>query len=147
MKSKKTTPKKIEEPTTEEPKIDVWAIINDISHGKNNILNDENISLYEPWLINLAISQYFDCVDYANMMNSNYFLSSNIQYSFYINSIRPRKRYSKWGKKDKGKEADLQIIQKYYGYNLTKAEEALNLLTKDQLEIIRKRKYEGGLEK
>jgi hypothetical protein len=78
---------------------------------------------------------------FANEMNQNHFLPKKMQYDFFINSLRPRKRYSPWLKKDTIK--DLDYVKRYYGYSNEKAKQALRILTKQQLDSI-KSKFETG---
>lgn len=145
MKSKPK--KKNESEVNEEKKIDVWSFVNDISYNKQNIMDEDNKSEYQPWIVNLALSQYIDCIDAVMVMNMCHSLPPELQYSYYINTIRPRKRFTQWGKKDKNKEANLNVIREYYGYSIPKAEEALRILTEQQIAIIRKKIDKGGLAK
>ena len=56
--------------------------------------------------------------------------------------MKPRKRFSPWAKKD---SIDyLEIVKEYYGYNDDKALQALRILTKDQLDYIKKALSKGG---
>jgi hypothetical protein len=72
-------------------------------------------------------------------MNSQ--LDKDMQYSFYLNSLRKKKRYSPWLRQDKIK--DLDYVKQYYGYSNEKAQQALKILTKEQLNFI-KSKFETG---
>jgi hypothetical protein len=65
-----------------------------------------------------------------------------MQYSFYINTLRKRKRFSPWLRKDKIK--DLDIVKQYYGYSNEKAIQALSILSKEQIDFIKKRLDIGG---
>jgi hypothetical protein len=75
-------------------------------------------------------------------MNLNHHLDKDMQYSFYLNSIRKRRRFSPWIHKDKVK--DLECVKQYYGYSNEKASQALKILTKEQLAFIKKRLDIGG---
>ena len=65
-----------------------------------------------------------------------------MQYEFYINILRKRKRFSPWIRKDK--ESDLEIVKSYYGYSNEKATQALKILSKEQLDYIKQRLDTGG---
>ena len=39
---------------------------------------------------------------------------------------------------------DLDVVKQYYGYSNKKASEALNILTKSQIDYIKERLYKGG---
>ena len=79
---------------------------------------------------------------YANEMNRYNFLDKDMQYSFYLNSLRKRKRFSPWLRKDK--VTDLECIKKYYGYSNEKASQALKILTQEQINFIKQRLDIGG---
>jgi hypothetical protein len=64
-----------------------------------------------------------------------------MQYDFLINILRVKRRYSPWLRKDKIE--DLDIVKRYYDYSNEKAQQALRILTKEQLTFI-KSKFETG---
>jgi len=118
--------------------------LNSINQTKQNLI-DEDPSLekeYAPYIINRCMSGYIDCVMFANEMNKNHFLPKKMQYDFFINSLRPRKRYSPWLKKDTIK--DLDYVKRYYGYSNEKAKQSLRILTKEQLDSIKSTFETGG---
>ena len=85
-----------------------------IEHGKKNLI-DENPELereYKPFIINRALSFSHDMVLYANLMNEYNHLDSKLQFDFFLNSIRPKKRYSKWLKRENNEV--LELIKDYY---------------------------------
>ena len=117
--------------------------LNSINQTKKNLI-DEDPSLekeYNPYLINRIYSGHLDSVMFANEMNKYSFLDKRIQYDFYLNSLRSKKRFSPWLRKDKIK--DLDYVKRYYGYSNEKAQQALKILTKEQLNFI-KLKFETG---
>lgn len=119
-----------------------------ISESKHNLMvgtdNDELAEKdYEPFIINRGLSFFPDTILYVNEMNSRSSLDKLPQFLFLLNSIRPRKRYSKWLKKDKLDNA--QIVSEYYGYSLAKSKEALKVLTDDQIEIMKIILEKGGV--
>ena len=89
---------------------------------------------YNPFLTNRALSYFPDTIQFANMMNKNSHIDHLLQYSFLLNIIRKRKRFSKWFKKND--DDVLEMVIEYYGYSVNKAKEALKILTDDQLEKI-----------
>ena len=76
-------------------------------------------------------------------MNLHNHLDKDMQYQFFLNSLRKRKRFSPWLKKDKVE--NLNIVKKYYGYSNEKALQALRLLTNEQLKFIKQRLETGGM--
>ena len=97
---------------------------------------------YPAYVINKCMSQHMDTIMYANEMNQYQGLDKKLQYDFFINIVRPRKRFSPWGKKQKVK--DLELVKQYYGYSTEKALQALRILSPEQLEIIRDKLNKGG---
>jgi len=65
-----------------------------------------------------------------------------MQFQFLLNSIRSKKRYSPFLRASKLK--DIEYVKEYYGYNNEKAKTALDILTKDQLRIIKEKLFKGG---
>jgi len=65
-----------------------------------------------------------------------------MQYSFYLNTLRKRKRFSPWLRKDK--VTDLECIKSYYGYSNEKASQALKILSNEQIKFIKQRLETGG---
>ena len=118
--------------------------LNSINLTKKNLI-DEDPSLekeYNPYIINRIYSGHLDSVMFANEMNQYAFLPKKIQYDFYLNSLRSKKRFSPWLRKDKIK--DLDYVKRYYGYSNEKAQQALKILTKEQLNFIRLKFETGG---
>ena len=75
-------------------------------------------------------------------MNARPHLARKMQYDFLLNIVRSKKRYNKWLKPER--EETLEIIKEYFGYNNTRAQEALRVLTKSDLEGIRQKLNKGG---
>jgi hypothetical protein len=118
--------------------------LNSINFTKDNLTeeNPDLIKEYAPFIINKCLSGQIDTILFANEMNKYHYLSKDMQYSFYLNSLRKRKRYSPWIRKDKVK--DLECIKQYYAYSNDKASQALKILNKEQIDFIKKRLETGG---
>jgi hypothetical protein len=118
--------------------------LNSINFTKKNLTkeNPDLIKEYAPFIINKCLSGQIDTILFANEMNMNHHLDKDMQYSFYLNSLRKRKRFSPWLRKDK--IVDLKCIKSYYGYSNEKASQALKILTREQINFIKKRLDIGG---
>jgi hypothetical protein len=117
--------------------------LNSINLSKENLIEDCSVVKdYPPYIINKCLSSHIDSVLFANEMNMHHQLDKDMQYSFYLNSLRKRKRFSPWLRKDKIK--DLECVKQYYGYSNEKASQALKILTKEQINFIKKRLDIGG---
>ena len=95
------------------------------------------------FIVNRALSYHRDALFYAQKMNLYPQLPSKLQFDFHFHGIRKNitKNKSKWGKKDKNAEIDL--IMEYYGYNYQRAIEASKILNKEQLSYIKQKLYRG----
>ena len=115
-----------------------------INQSKKSILDDDLNAekSYPPYIINRCLSSFIDTVLFANEMNKNSHLPKKLQYDFLLNSVKPRKRFSAWTRKDSIDYLD--VVKEYYGYNDDKALQALRVLTKDQLDHIKKALNKGG---
>jgi hypothetical protein len=114
--------------------------LNSINFTKEDL--SEDIGSYPPFIVNRCLSGHIDCVLFANEMNMYSSLDKDMQYQFYLNSLRKRKRFSPWLRKDKVK--DLECVKQYYGYSNEKASQALKILNKEQLDFIKQRLETGG---
>ena len=118
--------------------------LNSINFTKNNLMEEDETSKkdYTPYIINKCLSGHIDCILFANEMNMNHFLDKDMQYSFYLNTLRKRKRFSPWARKDKVEH--LENVKRYYGYSNEKAIQALKILNNSQLNFIKQRFETGG---
>jgi hypothetical protein len=91
---------------------------------------------YNPWLINSALSYFPDTIEHANAMNGNHHLDNKLQYYYLINTVRPKRRYSKWAKKKE--DSDLDAVARCYGYSMRQAKSVIQILSQEQLNQIRK---------
>ena len=118
--------------------------LNSINQTKKNLI-DEDPSLekeYYPYVINRCLSGHLDCIMFVNEMNKYHFLQKKIQYDFLLNSLRTKKRFAPWLRKDTIK--DLDNVKRYYGYSDEKANQALRILSKKQLNFIQSKFETGG---
>ena len=116
-----------------------------INYSKEKLLDTDDRDWekkYPPFIINKGLSYFSDTVMYANEMNRLHHASKHMQFSFFLNSIKSRKRFSKWLKSSKMRNLD--VVKQYFGYSNKRAQEALSILTKEQIDYIKERLYKGG---
>ena len=125
-------------------KIELKDWLNSVNFNKKDLLADDPtaISSYPPYIVNRCLSGTVDTILFANEMNLNAHLDKDMQYSFFLYTLRKRKRFSPWLKKEQVN--DLDLVKKHYGYSNEKAKVALTLLTKTQIEHIRNKHDMGG---
>lgn len=127
--------------------LDVFGLINNIL-TKNVEWSEEVEAVYNPFLVNRAISQRKDCLFYAEAMNRHPTLSKEDQFLFYKYAMpKTAKKYIEWGKKDKVSEK-VGLIAKVFGMSIKKAQEVEGLLTNEQMKkIVDTYTNMGGLSK
>ena len=114
-----------------------------INYTKENIMIDDiTEKAYNPFLINRSLSYFPDTVLAANEMNRNHHIDNRLQFDFFINIIRKRKRFSKWFKPEQ--ISDLEIVKEYYGYSNEKARQILTLLSTEQINELKTKVAKGG---
>ena len=117
-----------------------------INESKEDVmLTSQDEKKYAAFIVNRGLSFFMDTIFQANEVNRNHHLDSRLQFDYLLNSIRQKKRYSKWLKSEK--LDDLDIVKEYYGFGNEKAKNALQVLSVDQLAYIRCKLNQGGVEK
>jgi hypothetical protein len=119
--------------------------LNSINHTKEYLIDDSDPQWekkYPAFIVNKCMSGFIDTIMFSNEMNINHNLPSKLQYDFFINIVRKRKRFSPWLKKEKIQ--DLDAVKSYYGYSNEKAQQALKILTKEQITFIKNKLDVGG---
>ena len=120
-----------------------FDFVNAINYDKQDIMVDDIAEKqYVPFMVNRSLSYFQDTALIANEMNLNAHLDNRLQFDFFINIVRKRKRFSKWFKPET--QSDVEVVKTYYGYSNEKARQVLSLLTKDQIEVLKKKVNKGG---
>lgn len=124
---------------------DLKDYLNSINFTKDYLMDGSDPQWekkYSAFVVNKCMSGHIDTIMFANEMNMNHGLPSKLQYDFLLNSVRKRKRFSPWLKKNKIENLD--AVKSYYGYSNEKAQQALKILTKDQINYIKSKLDVGG---
>lgn len=108
----------------------------------NNKDHIDDLDGYNPYLTNHALMPFVETIFYANEMNQYSFLEKKMQYDFYYHGIPPRNRFEKWLKKHNSEH--LELVCKYFNYSVEKGKAALQILTEEQIEEIKKKMDVGG---
>ena len=120
-----------------------FEFLNSINDTKKDIMEDDIAERsYNSFLINRSLSYFSDCVGFANFLNQYHHTDNKLQYQFLINTIRKKKRFSKWIKPET--ESDIEVVKEYYGYSNEKARQVLPLLSPEQITIIKQKVSKGG---
>ena len=116
-----------------------------INFSKEPLMDSEDILMekeYLPFIVNRCLSFFPDTIIQSNYMNVVPHIDKKMQFDFLINTIRKSKRYSPWIKESLPE--DINFIKEYFGYNNRKAKEALEILTEDDIDKIKKKLSKGG---
>lgn len=120
--------------------------INAINSNEDIIRSSDSPELmekgYSAFMVNRGLSYYPDTVLFANEMNMLAGLDGLLQFDYLLNSIRPRKRFAKWSKKRE--DGDLEAVKEYFGYGYQKAQQALTVLSTQQIAEIKQQLDKGG---
>ena len=126
-----------------------FKYVDALSYTKEDVMrNTPNDDLaqrgYIPFVTNRSLSYHQDCVLYANEMNMRPHLDNLLQFDYFINTIRKRKRYATWAKPEA--DCDLDLVMEYFGYSRIKAEMALSILSTQDISEIYKIADKGGIQ-
>ena len=121
-----------------------FDFINAINETKKTLFDDPQASKdYKPFIVNRGLSYFPDTVLYANEMNKHPELDKDQQFSYFLNIIPRKRRFSKWAKKDASTES-LELVKEYFGYSSARAKDALDILSDQDLMMIKEKLYKGG---
>ena len=116
-----------------------------INQTKEPLMDDEDEQWekkYPAFIVNKCIMPFQDTILFVNEMNQYPQLDKKLQFDFYLNSLRSRKRYTPWMKAKKLE--NLEYVKEYYGYNNEKAKVALDILSDEQISAIKQKLNKGG---
>ena len=123
-----------------------FEFIKAINETKEDVMVDDvSEKKFSPFIVNRGLSFFMDTIFQVNELNRNHHLDSRLQFDYLLNSVRKKKRYSKWLKPEKLQ--DLDVVKEYYGFSNEKAKDALSTLSEDQLAFIKDKLNQGGAEK
>ena len=118
----------------------VMDILSNISSSDTTMEYHE--SDYKQRVINKGLSYFIDSILYVNEVNQRHYLTNKQHYDYLFNSLRKKKRFSKWHKKTP--VDNVSLVMQTYKYNQQKAEEALKLLSDEQISALQKKFERGG---
>ena len=124
-----------------------FDFLNEINQGKKDLMADDIDQQvekqYNPFIINRGLSYFLDTIMDANEMNTLHHLYKKLQNYYLLNTIRKKKRFSKWHKAEKSEL--LEIVMEFYGYSIKRAKEVLPLLTTEDIEQMKIVLDKGGM--
>jgi hypothetical protein len=132
---------------TEKKPYQLSDYLNAINNTKEDLMDTDDPGWkkkYPGFIVNKCMSYHIDTLLEANTMNGFHHLPNDMQFNFYINIVRPKKRFSKWYKSS---ITNIDVVKKYYGYTYEKARQALNILDSEQIKRIKSIMEVGGRRK
>jgi hypothetical protein len=117
-----------------------FDFVNSINYTKKDLMKDPEVSetSYVPYK---ALSYFPETIMYANEMNRMQ-ADGKLQYHYLLNTVRPGKRFAKWVKKDDTES--IELVKLFYGYSTDKAQQALTVLSQENLHYIKQKLQRGG---
>jgi len=121
--------------------------LNAINHTKVAMdkLDDDYeyvLKKYIPFIINKGMSYFPESIIQSNNMNFFCGIDKRMHFDYLQHSVRRRKRFSKWLKKNT--PDDLQVVKDYFGYSNSKAYDVLDILTGDDINKMKGELSIGG---
>lgn len=102
----------------------------------------EDLSGYNPFIINRTFAGFIDTIMLANEMNQYPGLSPYLQYQFYYYGVSKRSRFDPITKPIEPE--GLSVVQEYYGYSKQKALEVIRILSQEDILNMSKSMDKGG---
>lgn len=100
-------------------------------------MNDEMVKSYTPYMINRFISMSELYLPIVNEINKCQNIPKESHYTYYNTILPKRKQYFKYiKKKNEISESDKELLCKYYKVGPRQIDEYVNILTKEQIQII-----------
>ena len=117
-----------------------------INQTKENLMDTEDEhweKKYPPFIVNKCVAPFPDTIMLVNEINQLHHLDKKLQNTYLLNTIRKKKRFSKWHKAEKSEL--LEIVMEFYGYSIKRAKEVLPLLTTEDIEQMKIVLDKGGM--
>lgn len=120
-----------------------FDFLNSINYSKQNLIKEpQDEKEYVPFIVNRGLGYFQDTVMLANEMNVNCHIDNKMQYDFLKNTVRKRKRFSKWLKAEDDKKVDILVA--YLGCSRSNAKHVADLFDSKAISDIKKRLDRGG---
>lgn len=112
--------------------------LNSINYEKNDLFAEDPEMAekeYAPFVVNRCLSYFTDTILLSNQMNRHPDLSKKMQYDYLKESIRKRKRFSKWIKNEVSD--DLKLVVEHFNCSIPKARDIMPLLSDEFMSSLR----------
>lgn len=97
---------------------------------------------YEPFLVNRAFSLTEETVRMSALMNERSWIDTDMQATFYLHALRPKRRFEQWPKSLTNDETT--TIARYYGMSIREARLQHHLHTTEQIAVMKEVLEQGA---
>ncbi len=97
---------------------------------------------YPAFVVTRCLSYFPDTLFASNEMNTRPHIDPKMHFDFLRLTIRPRKRFSKWLKREQ--DGRVLALSQYYGFSAHKAREAIRMISTEDMDAIIKIMSTGG---
>lgn len=111
-------------------KISPYTFINSINGNKTQPYSKE----YVPFITARTLSYFPDTLLFANLVSTYFITDPEMHYDFFQSIVKPRKRFSKWGKLVVN--PNIKLLSEFYQISLSKAEEIISLYSDEEIDKI-----------
>jgi hypothetical protein len=122
-------------------KVSPFTWVDAITQKKGDPMAEYGEKEYPAFMVNRSLSYYPDTILHAAEINLYQYLDPKLQYDYYREAIRPKKRFAKWGKRNSSE--DVKFLMEAYSFSRVKAEQAASILTPEQIEEMRESRSRG----
>lgn len=122
--------------------MELFNLIDVASFSKVKVSEDD-LAKYVPYIANRHFSYFKDTFAAAHTMNRSSMVPKEVQFTYYLNRLKPRKRFYKWPKKQNNE--DVKLLSQFYKINEQEATVYLSLLSEEQLNKIKRYMSKGGM--
>ena len=122
-----------------------FEIIQQLSSSREYKYGPEEEGAYAPFLTNRGFSNFYDCIMFANEMNTMAVSKTpkKWQFDFYHHAIHPKKkRFSAWAKPKQ--DTRTKIISEAYKCSTAVADQYNQLLSDEDIAELEARMFKGG---
>ena len=109
-------------------------ILNSINTGKEPVISRENEREYVPYIVARCFSNFPDTLFHANELNSRGVTDKKMHYDYLFHSLRKRKRFSPWQKREESKA--VEAVAWFYAISSHRAREYITILEDVDIEKI-----------
>lgn len=122
----------------------LFDILNDLCLGKHGIVDRTTMKGYNPFVVGQGLSQHLDTVLLAYELNKQGVIDPLMHHDYLMATVKPKKRYGKWAKAEEKDEDIISLLSTHFKVSSEQAEEYMNIITNDELHIIKQQYDEGG---